>query len=158
MSKVLLSKSIFNMLKNHLTAIKIQKDELLGKLYPDSTNERDAFDDLISEYTRKIGEYISHVKLTETESKTCPFVIIGSIVEIEDLEYKETEKYQVVIPYEDRSESDVDFASCLSPMGRALLLKKVNDEVMVETPMGQFSYIIKSIEIPEELFSAASSF
>ncbi|MBZ4647049.1 MAG: hypothetical protein JG777_2538 [Clostridia bacterium] len=153
MAGIVLPKSVFEVLVKHLVDIEEEKEQLLERYYPDTTKEREAFEDFINNYIKEVEGYISNAKVTKSTKKTCPFVIIGSVVEIEDLHYNEVEKYQIVSPFESNSNSNADFASYLSPMGKALLLKKVKDKVMVETPMGQFTYIIKSIEIPNEMFS-----
>jgi transcription elongation GreA/GreB family factor len=38
-------------------------------------------------------------------------------------------------------------------VGKALLLKEVEDEISIENPMGHCTYIIRSINIPDEMFS-----
>lgn len=152
MTGIALSRPVFDMLVKHLVDIEEEKEQLLKKYYPDATEEREAFEELINNYIKGIERCIYNAKVTETTKKACPFVIIGSIVEIENLDYNEIEKYQIVSPFESNSDPNVDFASYLSPMGKSLLLKKVKDKVTVETPIGRFAYIIKSIEIPGEMF------
>ena len=146
-------KTVFEVLVKHLVDIEEEKEQLLERYYPDITEERDMFRDFIDNYIKQIENYISNAKTTKSAKRSCPFVIIGSIVEIEDLKYNEVERYQIVSPFESNLESGIDAASYLSPVGRALLLKKVKDKVTVETPAGQFTYLIRAIEIPEHYFA-----
>ena len=55
--------------------------------------------------------------------------------------------FHVVDPLQGRvEENDVSY---LSPVGRALLLKKVGDEIKVKTPGGTVHYKINAIEFRE---------
>ncbi|NLY44356.1 MAG: GreA/GreB family elongation factor [Clostridiaceae bacterium] len=147
-----LSKAVFEMLVKHLVEIEEEKEQILGKYYPDTTEERELFIDLIDNYIGKIEEFIYKAKVKKDAEEACPFVIIGSTVEIEDMHCNEIERYKIISPFESNSNVNIDLASYLSPMGKALLLKKVNDIVLVETPMGQFTYIVRSIKLPREMY------
>ncbi|MGE4284347.1 MAG: GreA/GreB family elongation factor [Clostridia bacterium] len=150
MSKEVVSKQMFEIMVKHLVNIEEEKEQVLGKYYPDITEKRDAYEAVITEYIKKIEGYISNYKVDDAIKSACPCVIIGSIVELEDLQYNEIEKYQIVSPFESKMAFKTETASYLSPMGKALLLKRPNEQVNVETPMGKFAYIIKSIEVPQE--------
>jgi len=100
-----------------------------------------------------VEERISSSKVVDNDETACPFIFIGSVVELESLDGTGIEKYHIVSPYESQSDSSIDFVSCLSPMGKALLLREVNDKVTIENPSGEFSYTVKSISAPEVLFS-----
>jgi transcription elongation factor GreA len=148
MSKIVLSRPIFDVLVKHLVDIEEEKDRIMGEYYPNVTDERDKFKQLISTYINEIEEYLSNSKVKDNISRDFPFVTIGSIVEIEDLTYKETEKLTIVSPFINKASMNLNCASYLSPMGKTLLLKKVEDRVVIETPAGKSTYIIKSIELP----------
>ncbi|HHV72540.1 MAG TPA: GreA/GreB family elongation factor [Clostridia bacterium] len=153
MAKEVVSKEIFELLEKHLVDIEEEGEQILEKYFPDITAERDSFTKLLTNYIKQLEKYISKYEVSERAENNCPFIIIGSIVEVEDLESKEVEKYQIVSPFENNLEVDFDFASYLSPLGKALLLKKIDDKVEVETPMGKFTYKVKSIEIPAEILN-----
>lgn len=148
MSKIVLSRPIFEMLVKHMVDIEDEKDRIMDEYYPNVTEERDNFQQLMGSYIREIESYITNAKVEETISTDCPFVTIGSIVEVEDLTYNETEKFQIVSPFISKVSVKWDCASYLSPMGKALLLKKVKDRVDIETPAGRSAYRIKSIVLP----------
>lgn len=70
-------------------------------------------------------------------------VIFGALVTLEDEDDKEV-KYQIV----GVEEVDVSLGkiSYISPIGRALIGKKLGDEVEVKTPQGETYYEIMNIE------------
>ncbi len=68
-------------------------------------------------------------------------VTIGSIVEL--LINSEIKKYQIVGSTE--ANPTLGLISCDSPLGQALLSKKLNDQILVETPRGLVIYTIKTI-------------
>jgi len=148
MSKIVLSRPIFDMFVKHLVDIEEERDRIMDEYYPNITEERDKFKQLIGTYINKIEGYISNVQIQKTASEVCPFVIIGSIVEIEDLNDEETEKIKIVSPFINKVTMNGNCASYLSPMGKALLLRKLEDRIDIETPAGKSTYIIKSIELP----------
>jgi len=150
MLKIALSRSTFELLVKHLREIEEEKDRIIEEYYPNITEDRDEFNHLISTYIKEVENYISKAEVKDTIGEDCPFVIIGSIVEVEDLTYNETEKFQVVSPFINKLSSNWDCASYLSPLGKALLLKRVNEKVEIETPAGKSAYRIKSIKLPKE--------
>jgi transcription elongation factor GreA len=153
MGDKVLSKKVFEVLVKHLVDTEEKKDQVLEKYYPEITKERKDFQDFVEDYIKKVEQRIYSAKVVENNKEICPFVIIGSIVELENLEDQEIEKYHIVFPFENNSSTKIDFASFLSPVGKALLLKKAEDIITIKNPMGKLTYSIKSIEIPDEMFS-----
>ena len=66
----------------------------------------------------------------------------GSVVTVEDADSGEEVEYRIVFPEE--VEKGTSSVSITSPIGQALLNRKVGDEVVVRTPSGQ-----RTIEIVE---------
>jgi transcription elongation factor GreA len=136
-----------------MTSIEDEKICVIEKYYPEWTNERSDFQELLSTYIKSIKDIVSNdIKVDDKASDACPFVIIGSNIVLKDSYTNKLENLQIVSPFCDGNKFDVDSASYLSPMGRAFLLKKVHDDVKVETPMGIFQYKIEAIELPEDVF------
>ncbi|WIV11861.1 GreA/GreB family elongation factor [Proteiniborus sp. MB09-C3] len=127
--------------------IEDEKNEVIEEYYYEMSAERLEFETLIANYISHIDKYVKKIKKTNKSSTDCPFVIIDSIVEVEDINSKEREKFKIVSPFLTTNPLDGDFASYLSPIGKSLLLKKVGDHVLVETPMENIEYEIKSIEL-----------
>ena len=94
-------------------------------------------------------EYLKGTRVKKDAVDSCPISIIGSKVDVRDTEDMETESYQIVLPFENQALLDMSQASCLSPMGKALLLKQVGDRVSIRTPGGQIEYEIMKILLLE---------
>ncbi len=153
MNKIISSKEVFQILVKHLVDMEEEKERLLEKYYPGTTDDREDFETIFDKYFKEIEYYISNTTAHDIEKSECPFVIIGSVVDLVAEEDNELETYQIISPFESKAIPNFEGASYLSPMGRALLLKKKNDKVAIETPMGSFAYIVKSIRIPQEMFT-----
>lgn len=70
-------------------------------------------------------------------------VIFGVTVELEDLETEEELRYQIV--GEDYADVKEGRISVMSPLGRALIGKEVDDEVSVDTPRGVRRFYISAV-------------
>ncbi|SCG82106.1 hypothetical protein DW1_0493 [Proteiniborus sp. DW1] len=140
-------KTIYEKLIEHLVQIEEEKSEVIEEYYYEMSAERLEFETLIADYISQIYKYVKKMKKSNKKSTNCPFVIIDSIVEVEDINSNEVERFKIVSPFLTTNPLDGDYASYLSPIGKALLLKKVGDHVLVETPMENIEYEIKSIEL-----------
>lgn len=151
MSKYIVSRKIYEMLIKHLIKIEEEKLCVIDKYYPVWTNERNDFQELMDSYISGIENIIyNEITVDDNASDDCPFAIIGSQILLKDCYTNKTEEMQIVSPFMGEIDLNVDSASYLSPMGRAFLLKKVKDNVKVETPMGIFQYIVESISLPSD--------
>ncbi len=70
-------------------------------------------------------------------------VVFGSKVKVYDVKFKETETFELVGPGEEDYDNNKILAS--SPMGQALMGKKVGDTAEVQAPAGVLKYQIKAI-------------
>ena len=70
-------------------------------------------------------------------------VTFGLHVELEDLDTGETVTYQLVGP--DESEPENGMISITSPIGRALIGKQVDDDVVVQAPGGVREFVVLNI-------------
>jgi len=71
-------------------------------------------------------------------------VMFGVRVTLEEIETDDPVTYQLVGP--DESEPENGLISVASPLGRALLGKRVDDEVRVQTPGGLREFVVLKIE------------
>jgi transcription elongation factor GreA len=71
-------------------------------------------------------------------------VMFGVRVTLEEIETGKTVNYQLVGP--DESEPEKGLISVTSPIGRALLGKRVDEEVRVQTPGGIREFVVLEIE------------
>ncbi len=85
------------------------------------------------------AEVIDPGKLTNKDR-----VVFGALVTLEDAESGDTFSYRLVGP--DESEPEKGLISITSPLGRALVGKRPNEEVQVRTPGGVREFIVLNIE------------
>lgn len=147
MAMVSLSKSAFENLVQHLVSIEEGKDNIVNMYFSHPSKEREYFKNILVEYINKLDQLVKQVKIAETSVNSLPFVIIGSEVEVQDLDNQETFVFRLVGPTQGSTcEGDVSY---LSPVGKSLLLKNKGDEVTVRAPGGLFHYKITSIRMQE---------
>lgn len=127
----------------HLVNFEEQLDEVINEYFPHLNQERLDFTQQTNEYKNIIEGLLKNVQISEEDAKDFPVVIIGSKVTIRDLESQEIFVYSISEPTQDNFA--LDDVSYISPVGRALLLKKAGEKVTVNTPAGQFKYEIISI-------------
>lgn len=138
-----LPKSTMEDFVNHLVEIEESRGKLFEEFFPEPSAERNEIESLIEKYISEVNEFIKGVSKNGVSDIDVPFVTVCSEVEIEDVSENETFKYRIVSPFRDSIKAgDISF---LSPVGKALLLKRVGDEVEVKAPGGVFRYLIKSI-------------
>ena len=94
----------------------------------------------IQELDSKIGraEVIDPAQLTNRDRVT-----FGIRVTLEDLDTGDTVSYQLVGP--DESEPENGMISITSPIGRALIGKEVDDDVVVQAPGGTREFVVLDI-------------
>lgn len=94
----------------------------------------------ILELDSKIGraEVIDPEELTDKDRVT-----FGIKVTLEDLDTGDTVSYQLVGP--DESEPENGLISITSPIGRALIGKEVDDDVVVQAPGGTREFVVLEI-------------
>lgn len=152
MTGTVVSKRIFEILVKHLIDMEEEKINVIEKFYPVWTNERSDFQETMNSYIKNVENFLyNELTVDDKATDACPFVIIGSNMLLKDAYTNKLEQLQIVSPFKGEINFDIDSASYLSPMGRAFLLKKINDNVTVETPMGIFEYKIEAIELPEDI-------
>lgn len=107
--------------------------------YDEAKNEQAKLEARIVE----IEAMLKNVEIIEDIKGKAKTVVIGVRVKVMDEEYGKEEEYRVVGSTEANSREGK--ISDESPMGKALLGKKIGDEVTVEAPGGEFK--VKILEI-----------
>lgn len=135
---------ILKTVKRKEVAEKIKVARSFGDLsenseYDEAKEEQAKLEERIA-YLEKL---LKTVEIIDKDEISIDFVGIGTIVKIEDVETKEILVYSIVSskeadPFENKISDE-------SPVGRALIGKKVGDEVEISVPAGVFKY--KIIEI-----------
>lgn len=138
---------VIDFLMRHLSRVENIRNHVLKEFYEETMEEREDFKNMVDEYLQNIRTYIDN-KFDLNEGGQWPLILIGSVVEVQDLDYSEIDKLKIVPPFYEGQGGRLDCASCLSPVGNALLLKKIGDKVSVSTPLGDSNFMIKAIELP----------
>ena len=107
--------------------------------YDEAKNEQAKVEARIVE----LEEILRNIKVIDESTISTDVVGLGTKVKIKDLEYDEVEEISIVGSNE--AESLAGKISDVSPLGIALLKKKVGDIVTVEAPAG--SYQVEVLEI-----------
>ena len=107
--------------------------------YDEAKNEQAKLEARIVE----IESMLKNVEIIEDIKGKAKTVIIGVKVKVKDLEYEDEDEYRVVGSTE--ADSTQGKISDESPMGKALLGKKIGDIVTVEAPGGEFKVEILEI-------------
>lgn len=148
MHNTAISEQMYEILTAHLAEIETEKEEIIRSFYADDAAAGMDIESFFREYTSVIGSYLKKAKIRKDGLDSCPMAIIGSTVEVKDIEDMDTCSYHIVLPLKRKNGGDMNQASCLSPMGRALLLKTPGSRVPVKTPAGELNYEILGISIP----------
>ena len=152
--EVILSKEYLEKLEDELEDLKtIRRPEIAEKIkiarsfgdlsenadYDEAKNEQGEIESRIA----KVEDMIRNAKTIEVDENSDE-VGVGNTVTVHDEEFDETMDYKIV----GTAESDPlkGFISNESPVGAALLGKKVNDRVEVSTPNGKMYFTIKDIK------------
>jgi transcription elongation factor GreA len=125
-------------------AEKIKEARSFGDLsenseYDEAKNEQAKIEARIAE----IEAIIKRAVVIDENKKSRTIVHLGSRVKVYDVEFDEELEYRIV------GASEADPANNLisdeSPVGKALIGRRVGEEVEVEIPMGKIKYQIKKI-------------
>jgi len=144
-----ISRKVYDYLLRHIRHVEEAVDALEKEYFFDDVTEGINFKNFISDYISSVRDIIDNATIDDCIEIKCPFVVIGSVVEVEDLDDNYTCKYLITLPFTRHEEVKIDQASCLSPLGRALLLRRLDEKVDVRIPAGKLNYVIRSIHLPE---------
>lgn len=108
--------------------------------YEDAKHRQALCEGRIAELTGQLAaiEIIDIAKLPRSDR-----VVFGAMVELEDQETEETVTYRIVGLYEADVRSGL--ISVSSPIGKALIGKRKDDEVTVHTPRGVRRFVINDV-------------
>ena len=90
-----------------------------------------------------LEDKVSRAQIIDPSTLSGDRIIFGATVTLLDDDDKPV-KYQIVGPYE--ADAKVGRISYNSPLGRALIGRRVEDEIEVTVPAGDRSYLVQKIE------------
>lgn len=149
MNNQILSKSVFDELTRHVSDFERCQNAILddNELVPAA--ERKTYQQLFKQYSDHLNNLLTDAQVNDSNDNCLPFVTIGSVVELENLQNKRTNKITVIFPLANPPiQGKVTQTSYNSPMGQALFLKEPGETVEVNAPGGLFLYRIKSVILP----------
>lgn len=106
-----------------------------------SARERQSF---IEGRIAEIENIISRAEVIDFSKLTGKIVKFGATVRLADEDTDEKVKYQIVGPYE--ADAKNGMISYNSPLGKALIGRKVDEEIEVTVPSGDKFYLVQKIE------------
>lgn len=92
-----------------------------------------------------VEEQLKNAVILDTKSISTEMVSIGTKVVLLDMEFGDEMEYRIVTAVE--SKNAMDAITAESPVGEAIMGKRVGDQVVVKAPIGDITYQIKKISI-----------
>jgi transcription elongation factor GreA len=151
---VYLTRSRLTELENELIDLKTNQRKFIAEKIAEARGhgdlsenaEYDAAKEAQSHLEMKIGKLenlLSRAKVVNPEDIPDGEVFVLCSVQVLDINYKEKITFTLVSP--DEADFELDKISITSPLGQALLGKKVGDTVLVEVPGNKIEYKILKI-------------
>jgi transcription elongation factor GreA len=142
---IYLTKAAFDVLLANLLEIEEGLNEIIDEFFSKPSPETESLKSLLNEYVRRVDSVLPSVVTDANAANDFPYVVIGGEVVVEETGSGETYCYHLVLP----QNNGIGFSdiSILSPMGKTLLLKRVNDRFIVKAPGGDYEYKVVSIKI-----------
>lgn len=109
----------------------------------------------IDRRVRYLSKRLEALRVVDTAPSDPEAVYFGALVELEDADSGEVARYRIVGP--DETDAKRGWISIDSPLARALLKKRVDDEVEAHLPAGPRRYVITTVEYEAKGFSATDS-
>lgn len=100
----------------------------------------------IDRRVRYLSKRLEELRVVDTRPSDPDAVYFGAVVEVEDIESGECATYRIVGP--DETDAAKGWISIDSPLARALLKKRVDDELEAELPGGRRGFAVLAVEYP----------
>ena len=97
----------------------------------------------IDRRVRYLSKRLEALRVVDTAPSDPEAVFFGATIELENLASGEVSRYRIVGP--DETEATRGWISIDSPLARALLKKRIDDEFEVELPSGRTGFVILEV-------------
>ena len=148
--KTTLSKIVFDRLSKHMEDFSAVQNKILNDNELVPAGERKVYQELFMQYCQHIQRLLKEAQINDSDDNSLPCVTLGSVVELENLENKRINKILVTFPTANQAvdaKKKISQTSYISPVGKALFLKKPGDTVEVNAPGGKFRYRINAVDL-----------
>ncbi|RNF85166.1 transcription elongation factor GreB [Montanilutibacter psychrotolerans] len=102
----------------------------------------------IDRRVRYLSKRVPALKVIETAPSDPQAVFFGATVEVEDARSGETQRYRIVGP--DETDAKLGWISIDSPLARAMLKKRLDDEFEAQLPGGPARFVIVDVAYPDQ--------
>lgn len=100
----------------------------------------------IDRRVRYLSKRLEALRVVDTAPSDPEAVFFGAAVELENLANGEVSRYRIVGP--DETDATAGWISIDSPLARAMLKKRVDDEFDAMLPGGEAGFVIVAVEYP----------
>ena len=100
----------------------------------------------IDRRVRYLSKRLQELRVVDARPSDPEAIYFGAVVEVEDIESGDCTTYRIVGP--DETDGARGWISIDSPLARALLKKRVDDEVQAALPGGRRSFVVVSVDYP----------
>ena len=97
----------------------------------------------IDRRVRYLGKRLESLKVAEDRPTDASAIYFGARFELENADSGELVRYRIVGP--DETDAALGYISVDSPLARAVLRKRVDDEFEVELPVGTTTFVVVSV-------------
>ncbi len=101
----------------------------------------------IDRRVRYLSKRLEALRVVDTRPSDPQAVFFGATVELENIQSGQVHVYRIVGP--DETDATTGWISIDSPLARALLKKRVDDEVHAQLPGGPARYAIIAVQYPD---------
>lgn len=98
----------------------------------------------IDRRVRYLSKRLQALRVVDTVPSDPQAVFFGATVELEDQDSGDTVRYRIVGP--DETDAPKGWISIDSPLARAMLKKRLDDEFQAELPAGAVSFVIVDVQ------------
>ena len=98
----------------------------------------------IDRRVRYLSKRLEHLRVVDTTPSDPEAVFFGAIVEVEHTVTGDTNRYRIVGP--DETDAKLGWISIDSPLARAMLKKRIDDEFEAQLPDGLQRFFIVAVE------------
>lgn len=97
----------------------------------------------IDRRVRYLSKRLESLRVVHERPSDCSAVFFGAWFEVESIDSGDLKRYRIVGP--DETDAELGYISIDSPLARAALKKRVDDEFAAELPTGRCSFVVVDV-------------